>query len=152
GARIDRSSSTMCDYSLHEVASRPAKGGRRLVATQFWTTTTHGFAEVGEPKVAVCLLRGTEIAFDSEVQRKETGFFLSFFRKESRHIPHKVGRFRQVNLDNPCTHHDAIEFPDGQIVLLTHLCVGQHATVLQLPAQATAKAATEARAPVIHGA
>jgi hypothetical protein len=55
-------------------------------------------------------------------------------------------------LDNPCTHHDAIEFPGGQIVLLTHLCVGQHATVLQLPAQATAKAATEARAPVIHGA
>jgi hypothetical protein len=38
-------------------------------------------------------------------------------------------------VDNPCTHHDALEFPDGQIVLLTHLREGQRATVLQLPAQ-----------------
>jgi hypothetical protein len=30
-------------------------------------------------------------------------------------------------------HHDALEFPDGEIVLLTRLCEGQHATVLQLP-------------------
>ena len=142
----------MCDYSLHDVPSRPAKVGDKLVSTQFWNTTTHGFAAVGEPKVAVCLLPGTEIAFDSEVQRKETGFFLSFFRKESRYIPHKVGRFRQVNLDNPCTHHDAIEFPDGQIVLLTHLCVGQHATVLQLPAQAMTPVTAEARTRVTHGA
>jgi len=142
----------MCDYSLHEVTSRPAKVGDKLVSTQFWNTTTHGFSAVGESKVAVCLLPGTEIAFDSDVRRQETGFLLSFFKKEPRHIPHRVGRFRQVNLDNPCTHHDAIEFPGGQVVLLTHLCVGQHATVLQLPAHATAKASTEARAPVTHGA
>ena len=32
------------------------------------------------------------------------------------------------------THHDALEFPDGTIVLLTRLLQGQHATVLQLPA------------------
>jgi hypothetical protein len=31
-------------------------------------------------------------------------------------------------------HHDAREFPDGNIVLLTQLCKGQHATALQLPA------------------
>jgi hypothetical protein len=31
-------------------------------------------------------------------------------------------------------HHDALEFPDGETVLLTRLCEGQHATVLQLPA------------------
>jgi hypothetical protein len=55
-------------------------------------------------------------------------------------------------LDNPCTHHDAIEFPDGQIVLLTHLCVGQHATVLQLPARTTAPAPAEAYARVAPGA
>jgi hypothetical protein len=142
----------MCDYSLHEVPSRPAKVGDKLVSTQFWNTTTHGFSAVGEPKVAVCLLPGTEIAFDSEVQRKETGFLLSFFKRESQHIPHRVGRFRQVNLDNPCTHHDAIEFPDGRIVLLTHLCVGQRATVLQLPAHAVAPAPAEARGRVTHGA
>jgi hypothetical protein len=141
----------MCDYSLHEVPSRPAKVGDKLVSTQFWNTTTHGFAAVGDPKVAICLLPGTEIAFDQNVQRKETGFLLSFFKKEPRHIPHRVGRFRQVNLDNPCTHHDAIEFPDGQIVLLTHLCVGQHATVLQLPVHATTPALAEARPRVTHG-
>ena len=141
----------MCDYSLHEVPSRSAKVGDKLVSTKFWNTTTHGFCPVGEPKMAVCLLAGTEIAFDSDVQRQETGFFLSFFKKDARHIRHRVGRFRQINLDNPCTHHDAIEFPDGQIVLLTHLCVGQHATVLQLPAQTMAPAPAEVRTHATHG-
>jgi len=49
---------------------------------------------------------------------------------------HKTAIFRQVNQDNPITHHDALEFPDGQIVLLTFLAEGQQATVLQLPAAA----------------
>jgi hypothetical protein len=31
-------------------------------------------------------------------------------------------------------HHDALEFPDGQAVLVTTLRQGQYATVLQLPA------------------
>jgi hypothetical protein len=141
----DRSFS-MCDYSLHEVSSRPAKVGDRLVSTQFWNTTTQGFSAVGEAEVAICLLPGTEIAFDGDVRRKETGFFLSFFNKEPRVIPHRVGRFRQINVDNPCTHHDAIEFPDGSVVLLTHLCTGQHATVLQLPAQIAGRTTTQVRA------
>ena len=29
--------------------------------------------------------------------------------------------FRQINLDQPSVHHDALEFPDGQIVLLDPL-------------------------------
>jgi hypothetical protein len=33
-------------------------------------------------------------------------------------------------------HHDALEFPDGKTVLLTNLCKGQLATVLQLPVRA----------------
>jgi hypothetical protein len=37
--------------------------------------------------------------------------------------------------DQSNVHHDALEFPDGKIVLLTHLCEGQRATVLQLPAR-----------------
>ena len=45
-----------------------------------------------------------------------------------------MARFRQINTDNPNTHHDALEFTNGQIVLLNRLCEGQHATVLQLPA------------------
>ena len=101
-----------------------------------------------EPKVAVCLLPGTEVAFESEVQRTATGFQLRFFKREPEHIRHKVARFRQVNLEDPYTHHDALEFPDGQIALLTHLRTGQHATVLQLPAQTKAGADAEARARV----
>jgi hypothetical protein len=130
----------MCDYSLHTVASRPAKIGDQLVTTEFWNTTTRGFSPVGEPKVAVCLLPGTEVAFESEVQRTPTGFQLRFFKRELEHIRHKVARFRQVNLDNPHTHHDALEFPNGQVVLLTHLRPGQLASVLQLPAQPKAGA------------
>jgi hypothetical protein len=125
----------MCDYSLHGVNSRPAKVNDRLVTTQFWNTTTSGFSEVGTPAIAVCLLPGTEVCFERDVERVPSGFQLMFFRKSKRAIPHKVARFRQVNMDNPCTHHDALEFPGGQIVLLTHLRPGQRATVLQLPVQ-----------------
>jgi hypothetical protein len=138
----------MCDYSLHDVASRPAKVGDKLITTQFWNSTTGGFSAVGEPKVAVCLLPGTEVVFESEVQRKITRFWLSLFKGEPDDIRHKVARFRQVNLENPYTHHDALEFPDGQIALLRHLRTGQHATVLQLPAQTKAGADAEAQARV----
>ena len=84
---------------------------------------------VGEPNVAVCLLPGTELAFEKEVQC-DTGFVFRLRRQ----LGHRVAMFRQVNKNKPNVHHDALEFPDGQIVLLTHLCEGQHATVLQLPA------------------
>jgi hypothetical protein len=92
-------------------------------------------------------------SLESEVQREVRGFQLRFFKREPEHIRHRVARFRQVNLENPHTHHDAIEFPDGQIVLLTHLRAGQQATVLQLPAQAKAGTDTvnaEAQARVAH--
>ena len=78
--------------------------------------------------MAVCLLPGTELAFEEEVQCETGRFWLSL-----RQVGHKVARFRQINKDQPEVHHDALEFPDGQIVLLTHLCEDQHATVLQLP-------------------
>ena len=116
----------MCDYSLELIASRPAKVGDKLVSTGFPHTITRGFASVDEPNVAVCLRPGTELAFEKEVQC-ETAFV---FR---RHLGHRVAMFRQVNKSKPNVHHDALELPDGKIVLLTHLREGQHATVLQLP-------------------
>lgn len=134
----------MCDYSLHGVPSRPASVGDRLVTRQFWNTTTRGFAAIKEPNVAVCLLPGTEVGFECEVEREPTGFQLAFFWRRKEPIRHKVARFRQINTENKCTHHDALEFPDGQIVLLTHLRAGQHATVLQLPAQTRTPAGTKA--------
>jgi hypothetical protein len=122
----------MCDYSLELVASRPAKVGDRLVSTGFPRTTTRGFASVGDPNVAVCLLPGTELAFDDEV-RRETGIVFS------HSLGHRVARFRQINSGQSNQHRDALEFSDGKIVLLTHLCKGQRATVLQLPARAPVK-------------
>jgi hypothetical protein len=60
-------------------------------------------------------------------------------------VNHTTATFRQVNKDNPQTHHDALEFPDGRMVLLTHLLEGQEATVLQLPAQPVTAAETKAQ-------
>lgn len=120
----------MCDYSLHNVASRAANVGDKLVATDFPKAITSGFAAVGEPDVAVCLLPGTELAFEEQVKYHNA---LSRFGKAS--VEHRVARFRQIDLNNPHVHHDALEFPDGQIVLVTRLVAGQMATVLQLPAR-----------------
>jgi ribosomal 50S subunit-recycling heat shock protein len=124
----------MCDYSLHSVASRQAKVGDRLTTTRFENTITGGFSAIGEPRVAVCLRPGTEIAFESEIRRTPKGLLFSFFKKE-RPIPYKVARFRQINMNDPCKHHDALELPDGQTVLVTNLSVGQRVTVLQLPTE-----------------
>ena len=56
----------------------------------------------------------------------------------TRILGQRLARFRQVNMHQPSVHHDALEFPDGKVVLLTRLCEGQRATVLQLPAPARA--------------
>src|ERR1700736_982293 len=57
----------MCDYSLHAVATRPAEVAETLFSTNF-STGRGGFASPDDPKVAVCLRPGTEIAFENEVQ------------------------------------------------------------------------------------
>jgi len=120
----------MCDYSLHYVSSRPAKVGDKLVVTDFAKSITRGFAAVGEPNVAVCLLPGTEVAFEEAVRYHRAR---SLFGKAR--VDHKVARFRQVNMHDQFVHHDSLEFPGGQIVLATRLLAGQIATVLQLPPQ-----------------
>jgi hypothetical protein len=118
----------MCDYSLHLVASRPARVGDKLVTTDFAKSITRGFAAVGEPEVAVCLLPGTELAFEDDIQYDRA---FSFFR--NARVNHRVAQFRQVDIKDPNVHHDALEFPDGLIVKVTRLVEGQTATVLQLP-------------------
>jgi len=133
----------MCDYSLHHVANRPAKIGDKLVATIFNNSITRGFTAVGHPNVAVCLLPGTEIAFDENVECEPSFRFGILSNKK---IGQRLARFRQVNMDNSVAHHDALEFPDGQVVLVTRLCDGQRATVLQLPP--SARAATAERTVV----
>ena len=121
----------MCDYSLHHVASRPAKIEDKLIVTQFKGSITRGFAAVGEPHVAVCLRPGTEVAFEENVECQPS---LGIGILPNKKIFQRLGRFRQINLNSATMHHDALEFPDGQVILLTRLCEGQRATVLQLPA------------------
>lgn len=117
----------MCDYSLHAVASRAAEAGETVVVTGFYGTSTRGFASPDAPAVAVCLRPGTEIAFDEDVCKEGMLF--------GKKMGAQVARFRHVELDNQHTHHDALEFPDGSIVKLNDLVVGQRAHIVQLPAE-----------------
>jgi hypothetical protein len=130
----------MCDYSLQSVLSRPAKVGDKLTTRNFGTGT-RGFAASDAPTVAVCVLPGTELAFSSEVKVPAVGFLAW----RGRTTGHATAIFRQIRKNEPRVHHDALEFPDGQSVLLTELCEGQEATVLQLPAQPTTAAEEDAQ-------
>lgn len=132
----------MCDYSLHTVKSRPAKAGDILMTRDFHTGTC-GFAAWEDESLAVCLRPGTELAFAEDVE--ERGGLLFWRRKL---IKQRMAIFRQVNQNDPSVHHDALEFPDGQVVLLTSLCEEQQATVLQLPVEA--RAATPEPEPTVQ--
>jgi hypothetical protein len=120
----------MCDYSLHHVKSRPAKVGDKLTTWNFGTGT-RGFAASEDANVAVCVLPGTELSFSSEV----TCQMIGIFPWRNKVLKHTTAIFRQINKQRVAAHHDALEFADGQIVLLTMLAEGQQATVLQLPAE-----------------
>ena len=119
----------MCDYSLQLVASRPASAGDRLVTSTFHNTLTRGLSAVGEPKVAVCLLVGTEVAFETDVKYERAFSLLPY-----RTVKERVARFCQIHKDRSNVHHDALEFPSGRVVLITQLRDGQRLSVLQLPA------------------
>jgi len=106
------------------------------VTTKFKNSVTRGFAAVEEPTVAVCVLPGTEIAFEREVEYRHSLL-------PNQKVAERLARFRQINMEQASVHHDALEFPNGKIILLARLCEGQHATVLQLPASPRATNETE---------
>jgi hypothetical protein len=107
----------------------------------FTTTAIRAFAAADDPATAVCVLPGTELAFCEKVAIPERGWF----RRTRMTFHDTTAIFRQVNRNEPYMHHDALEFPDGRVVLLTILSEGQEATVLQLPAQPTTAAEEEAQ-------
>jgi hypothetical protein len=125
----------MCDYSLETVASRAADVGDKLVSTRFGDSITRGFSSVGNPTVAVCLRAGTEVAFERDVEIE------NILGRGRETIHARVARFRQIDTETQHVHHDALEFPDGRVILLTRLVEGQRATVLQLPVMRHASAA-----------
>jgi hypothetical protein len=130
----------MCDFSLHSIKSRRAKIGDKLTTRDFGTGT-RGFSASEDASVAVCLRPGTELSFAGEVTFSATGL-LDWWHKA---INHKTAIFRQINKEKVSAHHDALEFPDGQIVLLTSLSEGQRAMVLQLPAEPMTAVEVEAQ-------
>jgi hypothetical protein len=132
--------SEMCDYSLHSIKSRSAKIGDKLTTRDFGTGTV-GFAASEDATVAVCVLPGTELAFAKEVKR----FPARLWAWQASVMKHTTAIFRQINKEKIAAHHDALEFPDGQIVLLTFLSEGQQATVLQLPAEPKTASGAEAQ-------
>lgn len=119
----------MRDFSLQSVRSRSAQVGDKLVTCDFGTGT-RGFAATDDYGLAVCLTPGTELAFARDIACLPVGIF----GWKARATNYRTAIFRQVNKARTAAHHDALEFPDGRIVLLTLLCEGQTATVLQLPA------------------
>ena len=118
----------MCDYSMHAIASRPAKVDEMLVSTDFRGSCTRGFASAEETEVAVCLLPGTELVFEQNVRHRGRWF--------SKKVPFSVALFCKLNAENPLRHHDALAFPDGTTLLVNSLVRGQRARVLQLPVSA----------------
>ena len=137
----------MCDFSLQSVRSRPAQVGDKLV-TQDFGTGTRGFAAADDSGLAVCVLPGTELAFAGDVACLPAGLL----GWKTKTINHQTAIFRQVNKDKMAAHHDALEFPDGRIMLLTLLSEGQKATVLQLPANPkTAQEAEDQRRAAFSG-
>src|SRR5947199_8466365 len=111
----------MCDYSLMHVKSHPASVGDKLRTTNFGTGT-RGFAAPSDPGTAVCVLPGTELAFNSDVAVDGA----------CGPTQYKTAILRQVNAEQPHMHHDAVAFRDGQMLPLTFLCDAPEAPALQL--------------------
>jgi hypothetical protein len=86
----------MCDYSLHNVKTRPAKVGDKLTTRQFGLGT-RGFYAPEDASVAVCVLPGTELSFAEGVRRVLSWHWTNAV------IGHKTAIFRQINQDNPRT-------------------------------------------------
>jgi hypothetical protein len=128
----------ICDFSLHSIKTRDARVGDELVVHNF-NTGTRGFAAVDDLDCAVCLKEGTELGFDNKVTYNVVSWDMIT-------ADFSEAKFTQINKDRAHTHRDALQFPDGGIVLLTRLQEGQRARVLQLPHAAEEQVAKEADA------
>jgi hypothetical protein len=99
---------------FRHIRLRRVEGDDKLT-TRLFKTGTRGFCAPEDASVAVCVLPGTELSFTEEVRR------LGSWPWSRATFKHRTAIFRQINKEVPSTHHDALEFPDGKIVLLTFL-------------------------------
>src|SRR5947207_7256377 len=96
--------------------------------------------------MSYCVLPRTDLPFDNGVMCNAPRLLVW----KPHIINHTTAIFRQINKDVRYAHRDALEFPDGQIVLLTHLVEGQEATVLQLPADPATASKVQAQEPLVY--
>lgn len=116
------------------------------MSSSFRGTSTRGFAAKDEPTVAVCLLPGTELAFEQDVRYNRNWLL-------TKSVGSRVAQFCVIKPKTSQQHHDALLFPDGTIVLANLLSEGQHARVLQLPATRVAnKVGTRAEHAPVYAA
>jgi hypothetical protein len=134
----------VCDYSLHAVASRPAKVGETLVSTRFITGGTVGFASPTELGVAVCLQPGTELAFETNVKYRAAWF-------RSHPVSFNVAKFCKLAPKDAFQHHDVLAFPDGSTVLVNTLVRGQRVQVLQMPVTESRLRIAKEQSPLPQG-
>ena len=143
----------MCDFSLKAVKSQPANVEDKIVTHNFGFGTI-GFkpasdTSAGSAATAVCVIPGTEIAFDRVPERR----FSWYMGETGEHMPglSLKATFIQDNLENLNTHHDSLVFDNGVKVLLTHIEAGFGATVVRLPAapQNDAEAKAQQRLEVV---
>lgn len=139
----------MCDYSLHCVETRPARKGDKLISHAFNASTT-GFAAAENLRVAVCLAPGTEIELDEPVRVRRHRFIrqLSLGFLTERIILASTAKFVKINQHDTDLHHDALEFSDGETVLVTDLVPGNRARVLQLPISHARKASQNGKTAI----
>jgi hypothetical protein len=93
----------MCDFSLQHAKSRPAVVADKLVSHNFGRGTI-GFKSVDDPigdATAVCILPGTELAFDKPIK-------LRWPSDEAKSIGGRftTAIFRQKDKDKPHVHHE----------------------------------------------
>ena len=101
----------MCDFSLQHAKSRPAVVADKLVSHNFGRGTI-GFKSVDDPigdATAVCILPGTELAFDKPIKLR-----WSYYEGKGIECQFTTAIFRQRDKDKPNVHHDVLEMPDGQ--------------------------------------
>jgi hypothetical protein len=113
----------MCEYSLHEVASRPAKVKDKLITIEF--SSTHRFAAIMPPP-------GTELAFNDEVQ-----YDRAFSLFGNARVNHKVARFRQIDVNDPHAQ-DALRYGTAITGCITIPSMLKLGTLTDRPSRASA--------------
>ena len=122
----------MCDYSIAaNTKTRAAEKNDRLITHRFGHTK--GFAPQSDPETAVCLLPGTELAFDAPIEK--------YGLMGATSTEQTVAIFEQVDKEQLHCYHDMLELPDGQKILLNDLTEGQTLRVLSLPVSPEKRAA-----------